>query len=77
MASGTLNGSLSDGVAPDPDYTVNGVYAATGPSSGLFNARVIDSAGNVVGSIIGNWNDQSALPSVGTFTITNWTICGP
>lgn len=75
-ASGTLNGTLSDGVAPDPDYTVVGSYAATGPNTGTFNARILLN-GVVVGSISGPWSDNPLLPVIGKFGTAGWSICGP
>ena len=79
--NGTFSGTLSDGVAPDPDYTVSGTYVTTGISiSGLvgtFSAQIFDTSGTNVGTISGRWSDNASLPVIGTYSSTRWEICGP
>lgn len=80
-ASGTLSGTLADGVAPDPDYTVSGTYVTTSVTTtgvaGTYSAQIFDTAGLNVGKISGRWSDNPNLPSIGTFSSSSWKICGP
>ena len=79
--TGTVVGTLSDGVAPDPDYDVVGTYTITTPATGTQPAYGTWSAGiytvgtnNQVGKIGGRWKDFPPTNNIGKHS-SEWKIC--
>lgn len=75
--TGRLSGTLSDGVAPDPDYYVRGSWTYTfPPTHGAWSAYIYTSplSASPVGKIGGTFRDDPAFPIIGTFG-GEWKIC--
>lgn len=76
-ASGRLSATLSDGLAPDPDYYVRGSWTYTfPPTHGSWGGYIYTSplSTTSVGKISGTFRDDPAFPVIGTFG-GEWKIC--
>jgi hypothetical protein len=73
---GTIQGTLYDGISPDPDYLITGTYTITNPPShGTFSIQILDPVtGQVVGSIAGRFRDDPSTSIFGIFA-GDWRIC--
>jgi hypothetical protein len=73
---GDIEGTLSDGVGPSPDFLVRGSYFGSFMGgSGQFRARVLRPSNlEVVGIITGDFQDLWGDGEVGRF-LGDWRIC--
>jgi hypothetical protein len=72
--TGTIDGTLDDGVGPAPDYIVKGSYSGLFVSGkGSFTCEIRTLTGTVVGKIDGTFSDPPSSSTPGTFKC-DWKI---
>ena len=72
--TGTIDGTLDDGVGPGPDYKVKGTYSGVFVTGkGSFTCEIRTLTGTTVGKIDGTFTDPPSSTTPGTFKCT-WSI---
>ncbi len=77
FANGTVSGTLSDGLAPDPDYVFSGTWVYTNPTlaTGTWGAYLYTPTGaSPIGKIGGRWSDNPSFPVIGAYR-AEWRLC--